>query len=60
MRTPTQKTVNTTSASAQPPAEPKVDDKKKGTTEDEDSKEVLANPINPEKKLKIGPQLDPK
>jgi hypothetical protein len=37
-----------------------VDDKKKGTTEDEDSKEVLANPINPEKKLKIGPQLDPK
>jgi hypothetical protein len=37
-----------------------VDNKKKGTTEDENSKEIMANPVDPEKKLKIGPQLDPK
>jgi hypothetical protein len=34
-----------------------VVDKKK---EDETSKEILPNPVDPEKKLKVGQQLDPK
>jgi hypothetical protein len=58
--TPAQKTINTASAFAQPPADPKADNKKKGTTEDENNKEILANPADPDKKLKICPLLDPK
>jgi hypothetical protein len=58
--TPGQKIVNTTSTSAQPHIDPKANDKKKRITEDENNKEVLANPNDPDKKLKIGSQLDPK
>jgi hypothetical protein len=58
--TPTQKTINTASTTNQPPNDPKVDNNRKGTTEDENNKEILANPIDPKTKLKIGPQLDPK
>jgi hypothetical protein len=55
-----QNTIDITSASAQQHIVQNADDKKKGTTEDEPSKEVLANPTNPEKKLKIGANLNPK
>jgi hypothetical protein len=53
--TPTQKTINTASTTNQPPDDPKVDNNRKGTTEDENNKEILANPIDPKMKLKIGP-----
>jgi hypothetical protein len=56
--TPAQKTVNT--ASAQSPTNLKADNKNKGTTEDENIKEILVNPANPEKKLKTDPNLNPK
>jgi hypothetical protein len=55
MGTLAQKTVNTTSSSAQLTTDPKVDNKKKGTIEDENNKKILANHADPEKKLKIGP-----
>jgi hypothetical protein len=45
MGTTTQKGVNTTSASTHPPADQKADNKKKGRTEDEDNKEILADPV---------------
>jgi hypothetical protein len=37
-----------------------VDNKKKGTMEEEDNKEVLADPNDPDKKFKISSKLDPK
>jgi hypothetical protein len=52
--TPTQKTVNTASASAQPPTNLKAEHKK-GTAKDENNKEIMSNPTDPEKKLKICP-----
>jgi hypothetical protein len=38
----------------------KVDNKKNGLAEDENGKDILTNPDDHEKKLKIGPKLDPK
>jgi hypothetical protein len=58
--TPGQKIVNTTSTSAQSPIDPKVNDRRKRITEDENNKEVLANPDDLDKKLKIGSQPNPK
>jgi hypothetical protein len=58
--TQVQSTANITSTSAPPPVNQNADDKKKGTSEDESSREVLANPTNPEKKLKINSNLNPK
>jgi hypothetical protein len=60
MGTTTQKAINTTSVSRQPPADEKADNKNKGTMVDQNSKEILANPHDPEKKLKISSKLDPK
>jgi hypothetical protein len=37
-----------------------VDNKKKGTIEGEDNKEVMPDPNGPDKKLKISSKLDPK
>jgi hypothetical protein len=53
--TPTQKTINTASASAQSPIDPKAENKKKGTAKDENNREIMSNPADPKKKLKIGP-----
>jgi hypothetical protein len=50
----------TSSDSTQPLTDQKADNKNKGIAEDENSKDILANPDDPEKKLKIGPNLDPK
>jgi hypothetical protein len=36
-----------------------VDNKKNGTAEDDNNKEILGNPTDPKKKLKTGPQLTP-
>jgi hypothetical protein len=60
MESTTQMGVNTSSASAQPPADQKTDNKKKGTTEDEDNKEMVADPNDHDKKSKISSKLDPK
>jgi hypothetical protein len=58
--TSVQKVVNIASPSTQSPADQKVDNKKKGTKEDEDNKEILADPSDPDKKFKISSKLDPK
>jgi hypothetical protein len=42
------------------PADQKADNKKKGTTTEDDSKGILVDPNEPDKKLKISSQLDPK
>jgi hypothetical protein len=55
-----QKGVHVASASTQPPTDQKVDNKKKGTIEGEDNKEVMPDPNGPDKKLKISSKLDPK
>jgi hypothetical protein len=44
----------------QPPTNQKVDNKKKGTAEDEDNKEILADPNDPDKKFMISSKLNPK
>jgi hypothetical protein len=54
------KGVNIALASTLPPAYWKMDKKKKGITEDEDNKEVLADPNDLDKKFKISLKLDPK
>jgi hypothetical protein len=53
------KGVNIALASTLPPAYWKMDNKK-GITEDEENKEVLADPNDPDKKFKINLKLDPK
>jgi hypothetical protein len=58
--TSAQKGVNIASTSTQLPANQKVDNNKKGTMEDEDNKEILADPSDPDKKFKISSKLDPK
>jgi hypothetical protein len=58
--TTAQKGVNIASASAQPPVDHKVDNKKKGIAEDEDNKEILADANDPNKKFKISSKLNPK
>jgi hypothetical protein len=60
MGTTSQKGINTALASAHPLINQKADNKNKGLAEDENSKEILANPNDPEKKLKISPKLNPK
>jgi hypothetical protein len=55
----TQKDTYIASASNQPPADQRADNKLKGTTAAED-KEVLVDPNNPDKKLQINSNLDPK
>jgi hypothetical protein len=53
------KGTNIASASAPSPANTKADNKLKGTMETED-KEVAVEPSNPDKKLRISDNLDPK
>jgi hypothetical protein len=54
-----QKGVYVASASIQPPADQKADNKK-GTTTEEESKEILVDPTDLDKKPKISSKLDPK
>jgi hypothetical protein len=56
--TTSQKGINTTSVSALPPANQKVDNKKKGTSDDESNKEILADPNDLVSKQKTGPKFD--
>jgi hypothetical protein len=56
----TQKGVYVALASTQPPTDQKADNKKKGTVTEEDSKEIMADPNDLDKKLKISLKLDPK
>jgi hypothetical protein len=55
----TQKDTYIASTSNQPPADQRADNKLKGTAAAED-KEVLVDPNNPDKKLRINSNLDPK
>jgi hypothetical protein len=55
-----QNTINITSTLAPPPTDQGVNNKKKGMVEDESNNDILASTANPEKKLKIGTDLNPK
>jgi hypothetical protein len=52
--------IHVASASTQPPTDQKVDNKKKGIVEEEDNKEVLVDPNDPDKKFKVSSKLYPK
>jgi hypothetical protein len=56
---PTSKGTNVASTSTPTPIDQKADNKLKGTTGTED-KDVLVDPNNPDKKLQINSNLDPK
>jgi hypothetical protein len=53
------KGIHTASTSTQMPTDHKVDNNQKGTMVDEDNKEILTDPNDPNKKLKISSKLDP-
>jgi hypothetical protein len=56
---PASKGTNVASASTPVPTDQKVDNKLKGTLEVED-KQTVVDPNNPDKKLRISDNLDPK
>jgi hypothetical protein len=55
-----QNTINIASTSAQLPTDQGVDNKKKGTVKDKSKKDVLANPADPKKKIKVCTNRNPK